>query len=75
MRRVIRFTYIPTSGKWVRALYHRPNSWTRYQNVGLLLNRRAFWVGWHYSEHNRRLCINVLPCITIYYVRPEGFIP
>lgn len=75
MRRVIRFVYVPALGKWRRALYQRNNEQTYARHVGLLLNWRAFWVGWHYSEHHRRLCVNVLPCITIYYVKPGGVIP
>lgn len=42
---------------------------------GLLLNWRAFWLGWHYSEHHKRLCINLLPCVTVWWAQPGGQLP
>lgn len=43
--------------------------------AGLLFNRRAFWIGLHYSTYNKRLCINFLPCFTVYLVFTGGIVP
>ncbi len=34
--------------------------------IGVLLRLQSFWVGVHYSKYNKRLCVNLLPCCTIY---------
>lgn len=78
MIRVIRFyrgVYLHET-KWRMA--GREPHWrlpTSLRHVGLLINWRAFWIGWHYGKEARRLCINVLPCVTLYYVRPGGTLP
>ncbi len=40
--------------------------------VGALFQPRALWVGAHYSRHNRRWCINLLPCLTVWVTLPGG---
>lgn len=42
---------------------------------GVLLNRRALWVGLHYSPYNRRYCLQVLPGITFWYIKKGGNLP
>lgn len=42
---------------------------------GVLFNPCAFWIGAHYSIYNRRLCINLLPMLTIWIVFKGGIIP
>lgn len=41
-------------------------------HIGLLFNLGALWVGAHWSRHNRRLCINLLPCLTLWVTLPGG---
>ena len=43
--------------------------------AGLLLNAGSLWVGAHYSAFNRRLCINIVPCLTLWVVLPGGTLP
>ncbi len=33
---------------------------------GVLFNGGAFWLGWNWSPFNRRLCVNLVPCITVW---------
>lgn len=42
---------------------------------GLLARAGSCWIGAHYSEHNRRWCINFLPCVTVWVCMPNGVIP
>ena len=35
--------------------------------AGLLYNPSALWVGAHYSQHNKRWCINIVPLLTVWY--------
>lgn len=42
---------------------------------GALFNPYAFWLGAHYSAYNKRLCINVLPMLTIWIVFDGGTVP
>lgn len=39
---------------------------------GLLFNKDAFWIGVHYSPHNKRFCINLLPFITFWVMLKGG---
>ncbi len=43
--------------------------------AGFLFNPRAFWIGVHYSPFNRRLCINVIPFVTIWVAFEGGNAP
>ena len=43
--------------------------------VGFLCKAGSFWVGAHWSAYTRRICINILPCVTIYIVFPGGRFP
>ena len=37
----------------------------RAWSAGLLWNPHALWLGSHYSSHNKRHCINLVPCLTV----------
>lgn len=43
--------------------------------IGILFNLRAFWVGAHYSSYNKRLCVNLVPFITVWTVFEGGKTP
>ena len=40
--------------------------------IGLLYNPGAWWIGVHYSPGNKRFCVNLIPCLTIWYTKPGG---
>lgn len=40
--------------------------------AGMLFRPGSLWVGAHWSSHNRRLCVNVVPCVTLWLTWPEG---
>jgi hypothetical protein len=40
--------------------------------AGLVLNYRAGWIGAHWGQHNKRLCINLLPFVTLWITMPGG---
>ena len=42
---------------------------------GYLLRLSSWWIGIHWSGYNRRLCINLLPCVTVWLVLPGGKTP
>lgn len=42
---------------------------------GWLVNRGSVWVGVHYSKHNKRWCINPIPCVTFWVTKPGGNVP
>ena len=42
---------------------------------GFVFRPESFWVGLHYSEFNRRYCLNLLPCCTIWWIKKGGKIP
>lgn len=35
----------------------------------------SLWIGAHWSSANQRLCINLLPCLTVWVVLPGGIAP
>jgi len=43
--------------------------------IGALFNPYGFWIGAHYSAYNKRLCINVLPMLTVWIVFKGGVRP
>lgn len=42
---------------------------------GILFRWKSLWVGGHYSYKEKRYCINLLPCVTIWFTKPGGAIP
>jgi hypothetical protein len=42
---------------------------------GVLVNTNALWVGAHYSAATKRWCINVLPCLTVWFTKRGGDAP
>lgn len=51
------------------------DSWNRTYAFGLLFNSGAWWVGAHYSRHDKRLCVNLIPCLTVWVALPGGKLP
>ena len=43
--------------------------------TGMVFKAGSLWLGAHWSAYNKRLCINILPCITIWVVMPGGTVP
>lgn len=43
--------------------------------AGILFRIGSLWIGAHYSPHNRRWCINVLPCVTLWITLKGGNTP
>lgn len=43
--------------------------------AGFLVNVRALWIGAHYSSAKRRLCVNLVPCLTVWLVFRGGKAP
>lgn len=41
-------------------------------HIGWHFRPASFWVGVHWSTYNQRLCINLLPCVTVWVVLPGG---
>lgn len=42
---------------------------------GILYRLNSIWIGVHYSPHNKRYCINLLPFVTIWIIKPGGRTP
>ena len=43
--------------------------------IGFLFQPGAVWVGAHYSKWHRRLCINLVPFLTVWIMLPGGVPP
>ena len=54
-----------------RATVEGPSRW----KWGWLTNKGSAWIGVHYSKHNLRWCINLIPCVTLWITRPGGETP
>jgi len=44
-------------------------------SVGILFRPGSLWIGAHWSPMNRRLCVNLIPCVTIWIVVAGGVAP
>jgi hypothetical protein len=42
---------------------------------GILFQPGAVWLGAHYAPYNKRLCINIIPFLTIWIVGKGGQLP
>lgn len=42
---------------------------------GVIFRWGSAWVGVHYSEVHKRVCINLVPCITFWFIREGGDVP
>ena len=40
--------------------------------AGLIIQFGAWWLGIHYSTEEKRFCINLIPCVTIWIALPSG---
>ena len=43
--------------------------------VGCLFQRGGLWIGIHYSPFNKRYCVNLIPCFTIWFTMEGGKTP
>lgn len=43
--------------------------------VGVITRLGSFWIGFHWSPHNKRLCINLIPCVTLWVTLEGGNTP
>lgn len=43
--------------------------------AGFKFQLGGLWVGAHWSRHNRRLCVNLVPCLTVWVTLPGGKTP
>lgn len=44
-------------------------------NVKLLIDVTSCWIGVHYSKYNKRVCINVVPFVTVCVTLKGGRLP
>lgn len=42
---------------------------------GVLFQRGGIWIGAQYSTYNKRWCINIIPCCTIWICKDGGTAP
>ena len=42
---------------------------------GILFRLGSFWIGAHWSSRNRRLCVNPVPMVTIWFALKGGSAP
>lgn len=43
--------------------------------MGIIFRWGSLWVGAHWSPANRRLCINLVPCVTVWVIGAGGVAP
>lgn len=43
--------------------------------AGLLFRWGSLWVGAHWSPTNKRLCVNLVPCLTVWVTLSGGKTP
>lgn len=43
--------------------------------VGIMTRLGSGWIGYHWSKTHKRLCINIIPFLTIWFVGRGGSIP
>lgn len=43
--------------------------------AGILFRWGSVWVGAHWSANNKRLCINLIPFVTVWIIAKDGIPP
>lgn len=51
------------------------NNEIEVKTSGWIFRKASAWVGLHYSEYNNRYCLNILPCITYWWIGEGGKVP
>jgi len=39
---------------------------------GIIIRKESFWIGLHYSKACKRYCLNIIPCVTIWWIKKGG---
>jgi hypothetical protein len=39
---------------------------------GIIFRLESFWIGLHYSKNCKRYCLNIIPCVTIWWIKKNG---
>ena len=42
------------------------------KTAGILFRLQSFWIGLHYSKQCKRYCLNIIPCLTIWWISGDG---
>lgn len=42
---------------------------------GVRIRWKSAWIGAHYSDGEKRICINPIPCLTFWFVFDGGTVP
>ncbi len=42
---------------------------------GFIFRWKSFWLGLHYSDYNKRYCLNIIPCVTFWWIGKGGKMP
>lgn len=43
--------------------------------AGVLFRWGSLWIGAHWAGNHKRLCVNLIPCVTLWLVLPGGDAP
>ena len=43
--------------------------------VGIIFRLASFWIGIHYSYKCKRLCVNLIPFVTLWVTFEGGLVP
>lgn len=52
-----------------------PKAHVNYWRAGFIVRLSSMWIGIHWSNTNRRLCVNFLPCFTFFVTLANGDLP
>lgn len=74
--------YGQTEAEWIDlrnsvlgALNRSPTKPAAAMKAGMLFRWGSLWIGVHYSPANKRFCINLLPCVTVWVTLAGGITP
>ena len=68
LKKIIEFLKFQITGLICNGMKHL----IKKSKYGLLINKNSLWVGIHYSNFNKRWCINIFPMITIWFIKKSG---
>lgn len=56
----------------IRALFDTDPKRVNVLTWGVLVRSGSIWIGAHYAPYNRRWCVNIVPCVTVWVALKGG---
>lgn len=61
--------------EYTQSLNKQKTNKTETFKMGMMVRCGSCWIGGHWAPYNKRLCVNIIPFVTFWFVLPGGTLP